>query len=256
MTVAAQRDPGPRPVHLDPSDQPADMASQLGPRRRLASAQQHCHRSSCRGVVNVDRQEAACPIVAIPQRQLLAAVDDIDRLVDVERHHVRRRGIAGTIEIDHDAHHPHQLACRWCILPAAHRRLAGKTDSRAGQLACRQLEARIVAQQVKVVGILIAAGDRQHPCLQHVAQTMDNTALIAGVGDAAGQSPGNTHPSFCLGQQQHPAVRRQPPAIKSRSNFLAANGWESKRNNSIINHGRRGTFCPASEGRVSNHSLR
>lgn len=60
MAVVAQRDPGSRPVAPDALDQPADMASDLGHRRCLAGAQQHRHRPACRGVVNVDRQEAAC----------------------------------------------------------------------------------------------------------------------------------------------------------------------------------------------------
>ena len=140
-------------------------------------------------------------------------------------------------------------------LPAAHRRLAGEADIRAGQLARRQLEAKIVAQRIEVVGILIAAGDRQHPCLQDVAQTMDDPALVPGVGNAVGQMPGNAYPALRLGQQQHPAIRRQPPTIESGGYLLAANGWESKRNNAIVDHGGRGTFCPVSEGRVSNHSL-
>ena len=84
---------------------------------------------------------------------------------------------------------------------------------------------------------------------------MDDPALVPKFGNAVGQMPGNAHPALRLGQQQHPAVRRQPPAIESCGYLLAANGWESKRNNAIVDHGGRGTFCPLSEGRVNNHSL-
>lgn len=76
---------------------------------------------------------------------------------------------------------------------------------------------------------------------------MDDPALVPGVGNAAGQTPGNAHPALRLGQQQHPAVRRQPPTIESCGYLLAADGWESKRNNAIVYHGGRGTFCPVSE---------
>ena len=44
--------------------------------------------------------EAALAIMAVPERELLAAVDDIDRLVDVERHRDRWRGIARAVKID------------------------------------------------------------------------------------------------------------------------------------------------------------
>ena len=155
MTVAAQRDAGFGPVRLDTPVQSADMAGDLGARRRLAGAQQHRHRPAGGGVVDMERQEAALSVMAIPERQLLAAVDDVDRLVDVERYRRRRLWITGAVEVDHDVHHPHQLTgCRG-ILPAAHRRLAGQADGAARQLAHRQLEAGIVAQHVEVVGILI-----------------------------------------------------------------------------------------------------
>ena len=54
---------------------------------------------------------------------------------------------------------------------------------------------------------------------------------------------------------RHAAVRCQPSAIKGGSYFLAATHWESKTNNAIIDYGRRGTFCPVSEGGVSIHYL-
>jgi hypothetical protein len=206
MTVAAQDDAGIGPALFDTPVQPADMAGDLGARRRLAGAEQHRHRPPGRGVVDVERQEAACPIMAIPERQLLAAVDDIDRLVDVECHRRCWGGIAGAIKVDHDVHHPHQFARRRGILPAAHRRLAGKTDGAAGQLAGRQLESRVVAQMIEIIGILIAAGDRQDPRLQDVGNTVDDTALVAGVGNTARQAPGNAHHALRLGQQQHAAI--------------------------------------------------
>ena len=256
MTVAAQGDAGIGPVLLDTPVQPTDMAGDVATRRRLAGAQQHRHRPPGRGVVDMEGEEAAFPIMAIPERELLAAVDDIDRLVDVERHRSRRGGIAGAVEIDHDVHHPHQFAGCRRILPAAHRRLAGKTDGAAGQLARRQLEARVVAQMIEIVGILIAAGDRQHPRLQDVGQTMDDAALVAGIGNTARQAPGDAHRALRLSQQQNTAIRCQQPTIERRGHFLAANRWESKTGNAVLGHGGRGTFCPASEGRLSNHSLR
>jgi len=84
---------------------------------------------------------------------------------------------------------------------------------------------------------------------------MADAALVTGIGNAAGQVPGDAHRSLRLRQQQHAAIRRQPPAIERRGHFLAANRWESKTGNAILGHGGRGTFCPGSEGRLSNLSL-
>ena len=133
--------------------------------------------------------------------------------------------------------------------------MAGKTDSRVGQLARRQLEARVMAQMIEIIGVLVAAGDRQHPRLQDLGQAMDDPALVPRVGNAVGQMPGNAHPAFRLGQQQHAAIRCQPPAIERRGHFLAANSWESKTSNAIVDHGGRGTFCPVFESGLRTYSL-
>ncbi len=108
---------------------------------------------------------------------------------------------------------------------------------------------------VEIVGIFITTGDRQDARPQDVGSAMDDAALVAGIGNAVGETPGNPHHPFRLGQQHHAAVRSQPPAIESRRYFLAANGWESETSNAIVSHGGRGTFCPGSQGRLDNHSL-
>ncbi len=84
---------------------------------------------------------------------------------------------------------------------------------------------------------------------------MDDAALVAGIGNAVGETPGYLHHPFRLGQQQHTTIRCQPSAIERRRHFLAANGWESETGNAIVGHGGRGTFCPGSEGRLGNYSL-
>ena len=84
---------------------------------------------------------------------------------------------------------------------------------------------------------------------------MDDAALVAGVGNAANKAPGNAHRALGLRQKQHTTIRCQSPAVERRRHFLAANGWESKTGNAIVGYGGRGTFCPGSEGRLSNLSL-
>jgi hypothetical protein len=48
-----------------------------------------------------------------------------------------------------------------------------------------------------------------------------DTALVAGIGNATGQTPGNVHRAFRLRQQQNTAIRRQPPTIERRRHFFA-----------------------------------
>jgi hypothetical protein len=71
-----------------------------------------------RGVIDMDRQEAALIVMGVEQRPLLVTVNDIEGVVDTERH---RRGwglIAGAIEIDHDPHQADEVAQRGRVLPA------------------------------------------------------------------------------------------------------------------------------------------
>ena len=70
------------------------MAADLLACRGLARAQDHGERVAGGGVIDMDGQEAALVVVGTEQRQLLMAVNDIERVVDVERHHRGRRGIA------------------------------------------------------------------------------------------------------------------------------------------------------------------
>ena len=90
-------------------------------------------------------------------------MDDIAGIIDVQRNRCRWGRIAVAVDADHRRHHPGQFARGRGILPPAHRRLAGKPCTRSRQLAERQAEPRIVAQGIKIIGIFIAAGDREHP---------------------------------------------------------------------------------------------
>lgn len=95
-----------------------------------------------------------------------------------------------------------------------------EADSRVRQLGHSQLETGMVAQRIKVVGILIAASDRRHQCLQDVAPPMDDPAIVPGMGIVVGHTPGNAHPVLRPGQQQYPAVLVQPPTIERCGAFF------------------------------------
>jgi len=75
-----------------------------------------------------------------------------------------------------------------------------------------------------------------------------------GIGNAAGQTPGNAHPAFRLANNSTPhptsAARHRKPRLPSCGKWM---GIQKKQR--YHQAWRRGTFCPVSEGRVSNHSL-
>ena len=126
---------------------------------RLARPQDHGHRTAGRRIVDVDRQEAALVVVGIEQRQLLVAVNDVDRVVDVEHDRLGRRGVAGAVEIDHHPAEPDEVAQSRRVLPARHGRLRAQVRPALRQPPAGELEGRIGAQPVEIVGVLVAAGD-------------------------------------------------------------------------------------------------
>ena len=184
---------------------PADAAHQvleegadLGARRRLARAQENRHRLAALHVVDVDRQEAASVVVGVEQRELLAAVHRVAGVVDVERDGRGRGGEGAAEEIDQRRRHARHLDARGRVLQPAHGRLRAQGAAALRRPAHGQLEQRIGAQGVAVVGILVPAGDREHAEAQHRRQRVDHRRRIAPLPDAARQRLGQAEPALSL----------------------------------------------------------
>ncbi len=73
----------------------------------------------------------------------------------------------------------------------------------------------VEGQAVAVVGVLIAAGDRQHPKAQHPGQAMGNQSRIAPVAETIGQEVGQAQAAFRLAQQRQAAVRGDQATMAS-----------------------------------------
>ena len=112
MPVASDGNVSGGPVAADMADQASDVTGGLCARWRLASTQQHGNRPAGSRIVDVDRQKTACPVVTVPEGQLLVAVHHAARVVDVERHGRRFGRIAAAVNGDHGAHHARQFAGR------------------------------------------------------------------------------------------------------------------------------------------------
>jgi hypothetical protein len=70
-----------------------------------------------------------------------------------------RVGVLGFVSsrIDHHPHQANKVAQGWRVLPARDGGLRAQIDAGVGQPAAGELEGRIQAQPVEVVGILVAA---------------------------------------------------------------------------------------------------
>ena len=192
----------------------------------------------------------------IEQRELLVAVDDVAGVVDVERHLGGRRRIAGEPQIEHDPAEADHRAQVGRVLPARDGRLRAQIPSAVRQPAAGELERRVEAQAVEVVGVFVAAGDGEDACPQNVGQRMRDPAGVATVGDRGGEQGCDAEPPLGFRQQHHPAVRADPAAVERGGDFLALHGWKRERQGRIVGHG--GCGRPGCRRRIgfSNRILR
>ncbi len=237
-------------------DQTTHVTAHLDAGGRLAGPQDHGHRTTGRGVVDVDRQKAAFVVVGIEQRQLLVAVNHVDRVVDVEHDRLGRRGVAGTVEVDHHPAEPDQVAQSRRVLPARHGRLAHQVRPALRQPPAGELESGVGAQGIEIVGVLVAAGDGEDARQQNLGERVNHPRRIAPIGDHGRKLPGDPHPSRRLGKQHHAAVRRQAPAVERGGQLLAPDGWKRERQSRIVGHGGCGRLDAVDRVGFNNQILR
>jgi hypothetical protein len=90
VAVAADEDLDPGPAAANRfHDMPHDQGD-LGARRRLARPEDHRDRPACGRLVDVNWQEAAAIVMGVEQRELLAAVNPILGIVDIEHDPLRQ----------------------------------------------------------------------------------------------------------------------------------------------------------------------
>jgi hypothetical protein len=93
----------------------------------------------------MDRQKAALIIMGVPLRQLLVAMHDVDRIIDVQHHRSGRLLVAPAPDIDEGIGETDDFPQRWGILPARDGRLRAEVPAGVGQASARQLESHVVA---------------------------------------------------------------------------------------------------------------
>ena len=177
VAVAADGDGCIGPVASDRMDQAADVTGSLLATGRAGRAQEHPHRSA-RAVIDMQWRKAALLMEAIPERQLLAAVGGIERVIDVQHHRSGGLWIAGAVEVHHRTHHARQFAHTCPVLQPRQARLARQTLTRTRCPTQRHGKRRVVAQAVMVVTVLIARRNRQHPRSHHVGNRVPDPTRI------------------------------------------------------------------------------
>src|SRR4051812_49821472 len=83
---------------------------------------------------------------------------------------------------------------------------------------------------------------------------MSARVRIASVGDRLSKPLGNAEPTIGLGEQHHPAIGTDPPAVKGGRDLLAAGGWKAERQKVIVGHGGRGAPDPRQRVGLANQN--
>ena len=107
-----------------------------------------------------DRLEAVFVVMRIEQPQLLAAVNRVERVVDIEHDALGNLPERLAIKIDHGAAHAQKGADIRQVLQPRDGRLRTQIAVR-GSKVMRHLEHRIDAKTVGVVAVLVAGSDHQ-----------------------------------------------------------------------------------------------
>lgn len=126
-----------------------------------------------------------------------------------------RGTVGGAIEVDLGACQARHRDSGRHVLEPAH---AGSRTEIAPALprpADHQLEQRIIAQRVIVVGILFAAGDPEHGESEHRRERVRYRRWVSQLPGAADQRIGEPESAFARAQQDQAALRRDLTSSKT-----------------------------------------
>ena len=159
MAVAAQQDFRLGPVGADRPQQAAQEGADLLAARPFGGAK-HGGDEAAFAVEYDDRLKTIFVVMRIEEPQLLAAMNRIERVVDVERDPLRDLPEGLAIKIDHGAAHAQQGASIGQVLQTRDRRL--RTQFAIGwRQVERHLEHGIAAKMDGVVAVFVARRDHQ-----------------------------------------------------------------------------------------------
>ncbi|MHC2608456.1 hypothetical protein ACVMHZ_009922 [Bradyrhizobium liaoningense] len=178
--------------------------------------------------------------MSVEQRELLMAVDDIAGIIDVERDGCRLARVAIHPCVDQNVGQSDHVAQARSILQPRQRRLGTQIAARVRQPSAGQLECGIGPQMIEVVGVLVAAADREHARAEHIDKAVHDPRRIAPIREHPGQIVGQAETPLGHRQKHHAPVRGQATAIEGSCDFLGVNGWKREGRNRIVGHGGRG----------------
>jgi len=144
-------------------------------------------------------------------------------------------------EIHQDHGETEEIRPRHGILPPADRRLGGEGSALGSSLASH-LQGGIIPQRVRIIGILIPAGDLEHPLAQEFFHRVSDVARMSPVADDLRHSLGQPDPPVDFSEKEDSRVRGHFAPLEVRLDFFASQVFKQKPLFAMIFHG---CFAPS-----------
>jgi hypothetical protein len=187
-------------------------------------------------MIDVHGREAALVVVRIPERQLLAAVGCVERIVEVEDIAVGRRYLRGEL-INQVLGKPRRVRLRRCIFEAADGRLRGQCGTCFGAAPDGYLQCRIMTQLVKIIAVLVTAGDGQHAGADEFEHRVVDARGVPAIPHGPAKPRAHAHLLFGRPEQQQACIGRLVAAVEINCEFLPRHGWQDEGKRRSVGHG-------------------
>ena len=177
--------------------------------------------------------------MVVVEAQLLLAVCAVFGMVHIQYNRLRWCGVAGDELIDEGLSYPIDILGRGRIFQPGKRGPTGQIVIRIqGALVEPQLEHRVRAQRIGVIGILIRASDLEDALGQQVPQVMPDIRRVAVVIEGRSQALGQANLAVDPAQNHRTKVRGKRPSTEIPTDRQAIDGRKSELFWRKIGHGR------------------
>jgi hypothetical protein len=235
--ISPQKNAHFRPGVSDFFDHPLEDGDDLLSCRSL-SWPQHCrYQFAASPFIDVDGHIAVVAVIGIEKSQLLTAVSQIIRIIDIEDYALWRFAVGLDKHIDKHFCNSIKVGARDTVLKAAYGRLTGQCRLIIGQSLSGYFHYRIFPQLFAVISILITAGNLENPLLEKLEKPMFNITGMAPVPQGISHFADQTYPVFNLPEEKKSGIGTDLTAIEIGFNFFIGNSFKKEQLFGTIFHG-------------------
>jgi hypothetical protein len=226
-----------RPGLSDFSNHPLEDGNDLLACRPL-SGPQHCgYQFAASPFIDVDGHIAVIPMIGIEKSQLLMAISQIIRVIDIQDYALWRFAVGSDKHIDKHFCDPIKVRTRNAVLKPADGRLTGQLLLIIGQSLAGYFHYRVLPQFITVVSILITAGNLENPLLEKLEKLMFDITGMPPVLQGISHFADQTYPAFNLPEEKNSCIGADLTAIKISFNFFVGNTFKKEQLFGTIFHG-------------------